>query len=338
MDFVFGARLEPYILCYQDDLIVATDTFEKHLEILKLVAEKLKEANLTVNPEKCKFCRSSVPFLGFVVDEQGLNPDLNKVKAMVDFPRPATATQVKRFIGLTSYYRRFVPHFSTLSAPITALIAGKRKSNEIVWTEEALQAFDRLKSCLTSAPVLISPDFTKPFIIQTDASNYGLAAVLVQEVDGFEHPIAYASKTMNPAQKNYSTTEQEMLALLFGIEAYRSYVEGTKFHVITDHHSLLWLKNLKNPSGRLARWSLSLSQHDFTIEHRKGALNVVPDALSRAPVNLIEFQTPIEDPWYVRLKSKIVAFPEDYPLFRISEDKIFRLVHTQENSGMNSNS
>ena len=338
MDFVFGPCLEPYILCYQDDLILATDTFEKHLEMLKLVAEKLKDANLTVNLEKCKFCRSSLPFLGFVVDQQGLHPDPDKVKAMVEFPRPTTVTQVKRFIGLTSYYRRFVPHFSTISAPITALISGKRKSNEISWTEEAIEAFDRLKSCLVTAPVLVSPDFTKPFVIQTDASNYGLAAVLIQEIEGFEHPIAYASKTMNPAQKNYTTTEQEMLALLFGVEAYRSYVEGTKFKVITDHHSLLWLKNLKNPTGRLARWSLTLSQYDFTIEHRKGALNVVPDALSRAPVNLVQFQLPVKDPWYVGLKSKIVAFPEDYPLFRISEEKIFRLVNKQEPSGVNSNS
>ena len=297
MDFEFGSFLEPYILCYQDDLILVTDTFEKHLEILQLVAEKLKKANLTVNLEKCKFCRSSIPFLGFVVDQQGLHPDPDKVKAMIEFPRPTTVTQVKRFIGLTSYYRRFVPHFSTISAPITALIAGKRKSNEIVWTEEAIEAFDKLKSCLTSAPVLVSPDFSKPFTIQTDASNYGLAAVLIQEIDGFEHPIAFASKTMNPAQKNYTTTEQEMLALLFGVEAYRSYVEGTKFKVITDHHSLLWLKNLKNPTGRLARWALTLSQYDFTIEHRKGALNVVPDAFSRAPVNLVEFRMPVKDLW-----------------------------------------
>ena len=269
IDTVFGPSLEPYLFGYLDDLIISTPTMELHLEILNKVFESLKSANLTLNLEKCKFCRSSLPFLGFIVDSSGIKTDPEKIKAIKEFPRPATVTQIKRFLGLAGWYRRFIYDFSTLSSNITSLMTGKRKSNPIVWTKEAEEAFNTLKDRLTTAPVLVAPDFTKPFTIQTDASTTGLAAVLFQEIDGKEHPIAYASKTMNSSQRQYTVTEQECLAVLFGIEKFRPYVEGTKFRVLTDHHSLLWIRNLKNPSGRLCRWAINLSHHDFIIEHRK---------------------------------------------------------------------
>ena len=217
------------------------------------------------------------------------------------------------------------------------MISGKRKSNPIVWTDEAEKSFVELKSRLVSAPVLVSPDFSKRFTIQTDASATALAAVLFQEINGEEHPIAYASKTMTSAQRNYTVTEQEALAVLFGIEKFRPYVEGSKFRVITDHHSLLWLKNLKNPSGRLCRWAISLSQYDFDVEHRKGSLNVVADALSRINLEIIEVPETVKDNWYNSLRSKIKAFPESYPLFRVDGQRIFRLVHQKDFSGTNEN-
>jgi hypothetical protein len=139
------------------------------------------------------------------------------------------------------------------------------------------------------------------------------------------------------AQRNYTVTEQETLAVLFGIEKFRPYVEGSKFRVITDHHSLLWLKNLKNPSGRLCRWAISLSQYDFNIEHRKGSLNVVADALSIIHLEMIEVPEKIQDKWYLSLRSKILAFPESYPLFRVDDQKIFRLVHQRDFLGTNYN-
>ena len=337
MDNLFGPEFAPNIFCYLDDLLILSPTFEHHLELLKKVFDKLKEANLSVNLEKCKFCRSSIPFLGFVVDSKGIHSDPEKVRAVELFPRPSTVTQIKRFIGLIGWYRRFIPDFSTLSSSITALISGKKKSNPIVWTEAAENAFVELKSRLSSAPVLVSPDFSKPFIIQTDASATALAAVLYQEIEGHEHPIAFASKTMTSAQRNYSVTEQEALAVLFGIEKFRQYVEGSKFKVVTDHHSLLWLKSLKNPSGRLCRWAITLSQFDFDVEHRKGALNVVADALSRINLTILEIKEPIQDEWYLALKAKILAFPDKYPLFRVDNGKIFKLFRTAEFSGTNNN-
>ena len=168
---------------------------------------------------------------------------------------------------------------------------------------------------MTTAPVLVNPDFEKQFTIQTDASNTGLAAVLFQEIDGVEHPIAFDSKTRTSAQRNYTVTEQECLAVLFGIEKFRQFVEGTKFRVITDHHSLLWLRDLRNPTGRLCRWSIALSQYDFVIEHRKGSLNVVADALSRIQTSVVEIKDPVKDTWYLNLRRNIQSSPDQYPLF-----------------------
>ena len=337
MDTIFGPELSPYLLCYLDDLLVMTSSFEKHIEILNEVCDRLKAANLTVNLDKCKFCRPSLQFLGYVVDSEGLHTDPSKVKDMLEFPRPRTATQVKRFLGLVGWYRRFIPDFSTLSSAITDLIKGKKKSNPINWTEEAEKSFVELKLRLTSAPVLVNPDFDKQFTIQTDASNTGLAAVLFQEIDGAEHPIAFASKTMTSAQRNYTVTEQECLAVLFGIDKFRQFVEGTKFRVVTDHHSLLWLKDQKNPRGRLCRWSIELSHYDFEVEHRKGSLNVVADALSRIQTNVVEFSAPLKDKWYLNLRTKILDLPDQYPLFRVEQERIFRLVTDRNLVGMGSN-
>ena len=333
IDNLFGPSLEPHLFGYLDDLIISTSTIEKHIEILTEVHKRLKTANLTINLSKCKFVRASLPFLGFIVDSEGIRTDPEKVKTIHEYPRPSTVTQIKRFLGMIGWYRRFIPDFSTHSAIITALMAGKKKSQPIVWSPEANKSFEELKSRLTKAPVLVAPDFSKPFTIQTDASATGLAAVLFQEIEGKEHPIAYASKTMNSAQKNYSVTEQECLAVLFGIEKFRPYVEGSKFRILTDHHSLLWLRTLKNPTGRLCRWAISLAQYDFTIEHRKGSLNVVADAASR--INVVEVPQQTFDPWYNDLRTKISTFPEKYPSFRIKEQKIFRCVNTPNFAGTN---
>ncbi|KAK9739581.1 RNase H-like domain found in reverse transcriptase [Popillia japonica] len=193
---------------------------------------------------------TSLKFLGFIVDQEGLRTDPDKVSAIVEYPTPKTTTQIKRLIGLVGYYRR----------PITDLLRGRKKGQPITWTPEADKAFQEIK---------------------TAASDTGVGAVLYQAADGIEHPVAYASKNLNAAQRKYSTTEKELLAVIFAVEKFRSYVEGTRFTVITDHASLVWLHNLSNPTGRLARWAIRLSQFDFAIQHRKGSLNVVADALSR---------------------------------------------------------
>jgi hypothetical protein len=198
--------------------------------------------------------------------------------------------------------------------------------DELLW--------DEIKDALVSAPVLSSPDFSKPFVIQTDASNTGLGAVLTQDLDGDERVIAYASRSLTKAERNYSVTERECLAVLFALEKFRPYVEGTHFTIVTDHYSLLWLNRMKDPAGKLARWSVKLNQFSFDLVHRKGKLNVVPDALSRLPaeiaavdidsflgVNLNDL-----DESYTRLRDNIIANPQRNPSWKVENGLVYRFV------------
>lgn len=337
MDIVLNPAIIPFCFVFLDDIIVATPTFELHLKILKEVYLRLREANLTVNLKKCEFCRPSLKFLGFVVDQEGLRTDPDKVSAILKFPTPKTTTEIKRLIGLVSWYRRFVKNFSSISSPINALLHGRKKGQSIVWTPEAEAAFSEIKTRLTSAPILASPDFSRQFVIQCDASDVGIGVVLYQESDGAEHPIAYASKSLTKAQKSYSVTEKELIAVLFGIEKFRSYVEGTHFMVETDHSSLLWLTNLSNPSGRLTRWAVTLSQYDFTIKHRKGSLNVVADALSRsvADVSVLDVSTFRPDKWYNSMINTVEGNAEAYPTFRVQNGVLYK--HVLSHNPLNSN-
>ena len=317
MDSVLGPAFEPYVFTFLDDVIVATPTFSKHIEVLEQIYEKFREANLTINIEKCEFCKPSLKYLGFVIDRQGLRTDPDKVAAMLNYPLPQTVTQVKRFIGVCGWYRRFLANFATMTAPITAMIKGKRKHQTISWTKEAKESFDKIKEALVAAPVLATPNFDKTFCIQSDASEVGLGSVLVQEDDeGREVPVAFASRTLTPQERKYTVTEKECLAVLYGIEKFRSYIEGVKFRVITDHYSLLWLNRLRDPCGRLARWAMKIQQYDMKIEHRKGSLNTVPDALSRAPlvheVSLLQLDIKkcLEDPLFKKISDEVTKDPE----------------------------
>lgn len=277
VDRLFGGELG--IFTYLDDIIVVTETFEEHLRLLELVRERLELANLTINLEKCQFFRPSLKYLGFIVDSRGLHTDPEKVLAIQTYPTPTTSTEVKRFVGLASWYRRFVKDFATLAAPIHDVVAGVSKGKPITWTPEANKSFEALKLAMSTSPVLSTPDFTKPFTIHCDASNTGVGAVLTQGPE--ETPIAYASKKLTKEQKNYTTTEKECFAVLFGIEKFRPYVEGSKFIVVTDHVALKWLIRQQNLPDRLSRFVTRLVPYSFEVVHRKGKSNLVPDALSR---------------------------------------------------------
>lgn len=337
MDIVLNPAIVPYCFVFLDDIIVATPTFELHLKILKEVFNRLKDANLTVNLKKCEFCRPSLKFLGFIVDRQGLRTDPEKVSAILNYPTPKTTTEIKRLIGLVSWYRRFVKDFSSISSPINDLLHGRKKGQPIVWSPEAERAFSEIKSRLTSAPILASPDFSRPFVIQCDASDTGVGAVLYQECDGAEHPIAYASKGLTKAQRAYSVTEKELIGVLFGIEKFRSYVEGTHFVVETDHSSLLWLTKLSNPSGRLTRWAVTLSQYDFTIKHRKGSSNIVADALSRcvSDVAVLDVSSLKPDKWYTTMIQRVQEDAEAYPTFRVENGVLYK--HLLSHNAVTSN-
>lgn len=308
---------------YLDDIIIPSPTFEQHISTLEEIYECLKKAGFRVNLDKCEFCCSSLSFLGFIVDQHGLRTDPAKVEAIQRFRTPKTTTEVKRLIGLVSYYRIFLPNLATISAPITALIKNKKKGQPINWTSEAEVAFEKIKQLISNAPVLISPNFDEPFFIQTDASAVALGAVLFQERNGREHPVAYASRALTTAEQKYSATERELLGIIFGIEKFRGYIEGTQFTVITDCAALTWLHKLNQPTGRLARWALRLSQFTFEVKHRPGKLNIVPDFLSRnvAAINIPNL-TP--DQWYLNMVNKVVENPENFPHFRVNEGRLYK--------------
>ena len=278
MDLVIGHDLEPYVFVYLDDIIVVTDTFERHIQILTEVAKRIKSAGLTISVEKSRFCLDQMKFLGYVIDARGVRVDPDKVKCILNYPIPKTVKDIRRFIGMAGYYRRFVDRFSEISAPLTDLIKSKGK---ISWSEKADQAFRDLKSRLVSAPILATPKWNEKFTIHADASDFAVGAVITQGEGEKEKPVAFMSKKLVGAQKHYTTTEKECLAILTAIEHFRGYIEGTSFNVITDHAALTWLNSLKIKSGRLARWIARLSCFDFEPKHKKGKLHVIPDALSR---------------------------------------------------------
>ena len=249
-------------LIYLDDILVYSKTFEEHLSHLRQVFDRLRHANLRLKPSKCKFACTKVNYLGHVVSPEGIAPDDDKISTVKDFPRPHNFKTVRSFLGLANYYRRFVKDFAKIAAPLNQLL---RKDHKFDWTEACEQAFIALKHALTSAPILAFPDFKEPFHLFTDASNEGIGATLGQIQNGHEVAIAYAGRDLNNAERNYSTTEREALGLIFGIRKFEPYLHGRKFILHTDHHSLKWLMSISDPSGRLARWSLLVQQHDFEI-------------------------------------------------------------------------
>jgi transposase InsO family protein len=330
MDRVIGPELDPYCFAYLDDIVVLGETFEQHLQVLQEVFRRLRAANLRLNPDKCQFGRRSLTYLGHVVTAAGIRTDPDKVAAIRQLATPKTLRQLRRFLGMASWYRRFIPDFSRIAAPLNRLL---KKGGRWDWTPEQDAAFNTLKDSLSAAPVLACPDFGKPFVLQTDAADTGLGVALTQYVDGGDHVIAYASRSLTKPEQAYSTTEKECLAVVWGIEKMRPYLEGYRFTVLTDHQSLKWLRAIKDPTGRLARWAIFLQQHDFDIRYRKGVLNRVADTLSRQPAATEDETTPedlfaLEDApgcnWYNRMRQEVEKDPTAHPDYCIRNERLHR--------------
>lgn len=280
MDSIFPTTLRENVFVYLDDLLIVSKTLKEHFKLLREVAARLRMSNLSINVSKSHFCSKELKYLGYIVGGGQLKTDPEKVAAIVNFSLPKSQKQVRRFLGMTGWYRRFIPNYSQLAAPFTDSL---KKSKKFFLSPEAVESFNKLKSHLTSAPILSNPDFTLPFVVQCDASTSGVGGVLYQiDKHGNERVIYYHSKKLNSAQKNYSITELECLAALECVKKFRPFIELHDFKIVTDHASLKWLMGQKDLSGRLARWSLKLQCFKFEIEHRKGTENVVPDALSRS--------------------------------------------------------
>lgn len=328
IDRVIGFDLEKHVFVYLDDIIICTPTFSKHLEVLREVFRRLLNAGLTMNRDKCQFCKPELKYLGYVVNASGLMVDPEKVEAILKIPTPSNVTEVRRIVGLASWYRRFVPNFSTIVAPITTLL---RKNQRFCWDDNCEEALNAIKSHLVTAPILSCPNFDIPFSIQTDASDYGLGAVLTQMTEEGEKVICYLSRSLTKTERRFSVTEKECLAVLFAVEKLRPYIEGTKFTVITDHYSLKWLYSIKDPIGRIARWAVRLQQYDFEIIHRKGKDHVVPDALSRfvPEVSLVDGTAPKEtvvDLWYSNMMRRVTNNPSKFPSWRTEGNHLYKHV------------
>jgi hypothetical protein len=245
---------------------------------IDLIFKRLEQANFKILSEKCVFATDTVEYLGHICTPSGIRPDPNKVKAIKQYPIPKTVRDVRVFIGLAGYYRRHVRNFSEIANPLTDLT---KRDVPFEWTDEHQQAFDMLKQILSTEPLLIYPDFTQPFIVACDASAKAIGAVLSQLKNGEERPIAYCSRQLNPVESKYSVTESELLAFIFATKQFRCYLYGRKFTVYTDHRALKWLLNLHDPSSRLTRWAIKLSEYDFNVEHRPNTRMRHADALSR---------------------------------------------------------
>jgi hypothetical protein len=266
---------------YLDDILVLSVTFRSHCEDLRQVFDKIRTYNLKAHRNKCHFFCARINYLGHVLTPEGIQTNPEKIAAISELPEPVNLKQVQTFLQTGSWYRRFVPNFAKITKPLSDLT---RKNTPWQWGDPQKEAFQTLKERLTTAPILKQADCTREFILKTDASGWALGAVLVQEEDGEEHPVEYASRLLNAAERNYSTTEREALAVVWAINKFRGYVEGAKIIVITDHQALRWLMTLKSPTGRLARWALQLQAYNIQIKYAPGKTNLVADTLSRPPI------------------------------------------------------
>ena len=263
---------------YVDDILIASRSYPDHLRKLDRVLTRLEDTRFVLRPSKCSFMQRQIKYLGHVIDKFGVRPDESRIQAVQNFPRPTTVKEVRAFLGFSNYYRRHIPHMSDLAAPLVNLT---RKHVKFDWSEECEKGFQSIKQALLNYPVLRFPDFTKEFFLSTDASDFAISAVLEQQHGDDLHPVAFISRQLNKAERNYSTTEKECLAIYWSFENLRCYLTGHFTHVITDHLPLRGVFKATNPGGRLTRWSLKLSAYDFDITYLPGRLNVKPDVLSR---------------------------------------------------------
>ena len=267
-------------LVYLDDIISFGGTFGTALSNLTLTFERLRSYGLQLKSSKCHLFRASVPFLGHIVGRRGLECDPKKIEDVKSWPVPDCLKSVHQFLGFVGYYRRFIPKFADIATPLVYLTG---KDVPFVWDTSCSAAFRELRASLIDAPILAFPTETGQYILDTDASNFGLGGVLSQIQNDQERVVAYCSRALRPSQRRYCTTKREMLAVVAMCIQFRSYLRGARFTLRTDHKSLVWLHRFKDTEGMLSRWLHSLQQFQFSIIHRPGKDHGNADGLSRAP-------------------------------------------------------
>ena len=280
MDRVLQGLRWSRCLVYLDDIISFGGTFDGALSNLTLIFERLRSYGLQLKSSKCHLFRVSVPFLGHIVGRRGLECDPTKIEDVRSWPVPDCLKSVRQFLGFVGYYRRFIPRFADIATPLVYLTS---KDVPFVWDSSCSAAFHELRAALIDAPILAFPTETGEYILDTDASNFGLGGVLSQIQNDQERVVAYCSRALRPSQRRYCTTKREMLAAVAMCIQFRSYLRGARFTLRTDHKSLVWLHRFKDTEGMMSRWLHSLQQFQFSIVHRPGKDHGNADGLSRAP-------------------------------------------------------
>lgn len=284
MNQILRPYLDNFVIVFLDDILIYSRTLEEHKDHVRKVLDVLRQHKLYAKESKCEFFKKRVEFLGHMVDEQGIHMMDDKLKAIKDWPIPQSADDVRSFLGLCGYYRKFIKSFSSIAAPLSELL---HKDTPFPWTTSQQEAFDHLKKAMCQKPVLILPDMKNriPFVmvVTTDASGFAIGATLSQDQGHGLQPIAYLSKKLNPAEKNYTVREQELLAIIRALGEWRHYLHGAPFKVYTDHHSLQWIHTQPNLNARQARWMEKIAEFDFEVLYKEGTKNIVADALSRRP-------------------------------------------------------
>lgn len=265
---------------YFDNIFIYTNSWDEHLHALRNVFSRLRQHGLTARPSKCRIGFDTAEYLGFIIGRGIVKPQESKLDTIAHIKLPTTKKMLRSFLGLVSFYRKFIENAASISSPLSDMLR-KDVKEPLIWSENSLQSFEKLKTILSSDPVLRIPDVDEPFILRTDASGEGLGALMLQYHQGTPHPVAYASRKLLDREKNYSTIERECLAIVWGIGRFKYYLTGCSFLLEVDHKPLVYLNKFKGNNSRLLRWALSLQPYNFRIVHIAGSDNVGADLLSR---------------------------------------------------------
>jgi hypothetical protein len=281
MNELFKDMIDDFVVIYLDDILIYSKNREEHIQHVRKVLQRLRENNLFCRPKKCFFFKKEIEYLGHIISPGKVAMDPKKVAAVQEWPAPQKKKQLQAFLRFANFYRRLVGRFSETARPMTQLL---RKDQKWDWGPKQQEAFDKLKRSFVEAPVLRMPDLQKPFVVECDASDFAMGAVLSQKQDdGKTHPVAYFSKGFNQAERNYKIYDKELAVIVYALKQWRHYLEGAEHPVtvISDHQNLLYFQDVQNLTRRQAWWSLFLERFDLHLVHRPGRLGGKPDALSR---------------------------------------------------------
>ena len=281
MDIVLDKYRSQFVNCFIDNILVYSNTFEDHLKHLKKVFQALHNVSLKLNKEKSHFIQEKVTFLGHTISAEGNKPDLHNTQKIKNYPRPQSVTQVREFLGLVGYYRDFIFNYAHHAEPLTDITRSK-KNPKFKWTTAAQNAFEYLKQKIIEEPILAQPNYDKPFILATDASDYAIGGILGQlDENGKERIVKFLHKTLSQTERRYGATEREAFAAYWCITKCKPYLIQREFELITDHSALRWMLNNLNEKAKFHRWQTQLASYKFKIIHKPGNKHTNADALSR---------------------------------------------------------